>query len=485
MAYQHGIYGNIASTIMPASNVASRGIQVVIGTAPINLLSNPSAAVNTPILLSSLSDVKSSLGYSTDLDKYTIMQAVHATFEVFDLAPIVAINVLDPAKHVTAGKTSNGAMASGTYTISDKGVLLSTLVVKDGTGATTYDKGSDYTAAFNSDGTLTITRIATGDITTATSEIETTYSVIDPTKVTAEDVVAGIAYVNRVFQATDCIPEILIAPGFAQGATVGAALISAAESVSTVFKATALVDIDSSVSTTIAAAIAAKTTDCYTSRNAVVCYPKVITNQSKTVYMSAMLAALMQYTDSLNESTPFISPSNKTFNILGTVLAGGTSVLYTLDEANQLNAEGIFTAINFQGWKSWGDNTGYYSYAAEQAGTTYDPVDKYINVKRAFDWQNNGFITRYFAEIDDPMNYRAIQTLITDENQFYNAFIAAGMVAGMSIVYSQKENTIASILAGKIVFHQYMTPYLPMQTIENTMQFDPTMLAAALGGASS
>jgi phage tail sheath protein FI len=485
MSYQHGIYGSIAKTVMPASNVASRGIQVVIGTAPVNLLSNPSAAVNTPVLLSGLSDVKASLGYSTDADSFTIMQAVHASFEVFDIGPIVAINVLDPAKHVTTGKTSNGAMVNGGYTISDKGVLLSTPVVKDGTGTTTYAKGTDYTAAFNSDGAVTITRIATGEIATATAEIETTYSVIDPAKVTSDDIVAGIAYVNRVFQATDCIPEILLAPGYAQNAAVGAALISAAAAVSTVFKATAVVDIDSSTAKTISAAIAAKTTDGYTNRNAIVCYPKVVTNQSKTVFMSAMLAALMQYTDEQNDSTPFISPSNKAFNILGTVLADKTSVLFTLDEANSLNAEGIFTALNFQGWKAWGDNTGLYSYNAEQAGTTYDPVDRYISAKRSFDWQNNGFITRYFSRIDNPANYRAIQTLITDENQFYNAFITAGMVAGMSIAFNQQENTIDAVLAGKIVFHQKLAPYIPLQVIEVTLQFDPTMLTAALGGASS
>jgi uncharacterized protein len=470
---------------MPASNTASRGIQVVVGSAPVNMLAAP-AAVNTPILLSSLSDVRDKLGYSSDLDSYTIMQAVHATFEVFDTAPIVAINVLDPTKHTTTGKTSNGAMVSGVKTISDLGVLLSTLVVKDSLGTTTYVKDTDYSVAFNADGTLAITRIATGAIASATATVNTTYSILDPTKVTAADVAAGVALIDRVFQATECIPEILIAPGWSHNTVVGAALILAAQKISTVFKATAVLDLDSTTAVTTAAAIALKTTDGYTSRDAILCYPKVMTNQSKIIWMSAQVAALMQYTDSLNDSTPFVSPSNKTFNILAAVLGdNSTQVLYTLDEANQLNAEGIFTALKFQGWKSWGNNTGYYSYTAEQAGTEYDPKDRFINVKRGFDWQLNGFITRYWSKIDSPTNFRAIQTLITDENQFYNPFITAGLVAGMKLVYDQTANPIDQLLEGKIVLKQYLTPYLPMQVIENTVQFDVSMLTTALGGESA
>ena len=487
MAYQHGIYGTIGKSIMPASTTAERGIQVVIGTAPVNMLDDPSSAVNTPILLSELSDVSGSTGYSTDLDDYTIMQAVHATFEVFDTAPIVAINVLDPSAHTTAGKTSEGAMSGGIYTPSDIGILTSTLVIKDSTGATTYTKGTDYSVAFNDDGRLSITRISSGSISTATATIQAEYSILDPSLVTSADIISGIAIVDKVFQLTDTIPEIIIAPGFSQKPAVAEALVTAAKAVSTVFKATAVVDIDSTTVTTIADAISWKSTNGYSDRNLIVCFPKVETNQDKIIWMSAMLAALMQYTDAQNDGTPFVSPSNKTFNIDAAMLgdSSNTQVLYTLDEANELNAEGIFTALKFQKWRSWGDNTGYYSYTEEEAGTEYDPKDQYISIKRGLDWQNNGFITRYWSKIDSPMNYRAIQTLITDENQYYNAFITDGLVAGMSIVYDQSENTMAVILAGKIILHQYLTPYLPIQTISNTIQFDATMLETALGGESS
>lgn len=484
MSYLHGIYGTIAPTAMPASNTAKRGIIAVVGTAPVNLLIDPASALKTPILLNGLSDVKKKIGYSPDVDSYTIMQAVHSAFEVFDVAPIVAINVLDPETHKTA-KTSAGSMVSGIYIPEDKGILLSSLAVKDSSETTTYDLGSDYTAEFATDGDLVVTRIAGGDIATATDALKLSYDVIDPSKVTAADIVAGIGYIDRIFQTLNIIPEILIAPGYAQNATVGVALIEAAREISTVFYATALVDIDSAVATTSDAAITAKTTNGYGVRDDYVLFPKVMTSAGVTVWYSAHMAALMMYTDSKNGDAPFVSPSNKDAKIMAAVLADGTPVLYTLDEANALNAEGITTALNFQGWRSWGNYTGAYSQEAAEAGQVFDPKDVYINVKRGLDWQSNGFISRYWSKIDDPMNFRAIQSLVTDENAYYNPYINAGYVAGMSIAYDQTENTTESLLAGILKIKQSLTPYLPLQAIENTLQFDVSALTAALGGVTA
>ena len=484
--YKHGIYISQSATVTPVSNKATGSIQAVVGVAPINLISNPAGAVNKPILLSSIDDVAEYIGYSTDVNKFTLMQAVHATFEIFSTAPIIAINVLDPSKHATA-KTSSASLSGGVLTIEDTGVLLSTLKLTSSDGTVTYVSGTDYTAAFNSDGTVLVTRVSSSTALTATSTISIGYSILDTTKVTDADIVAGIAVINKAFQITGVVPEILLAPGYSQNKVVSSALITAAQSVSCVFEATALVDIDAKANTTIDAAIAVKSTNSLAVRDAILCYPKVTTSQGKTVYMSAQLGALMQYVDSQNESTPFVSPSNKDFKIIAAVLddTDKTQILYTLDEANRLNGEGIFTAINFDGWKSWGNNTGIYSLTAVDVGETIDVKDRYINIKRAFDWQNNGFIRRYFSKIDSPLNLKAIQTLITDENQYYNAFIAVGYVAGMSITYNQADNPTSQILNGTIKFKQSITPYTPMEVVENTLQFDPTTLETALEGSAN
>ena len=49
--YKHGVYTSEQATSMTAPLSGTAGLQVVIGTAPINMLENPAAAVNTPILV--------------------------------------------------------------------------------------------------------------------------------------------------------------------------------------------------------------------------------------------------------------------------------------------------------------------------------------------------------------------------------------------------------------------------------------------------
>ena len=481
-SYLHGIYGSQEPTSTPIENTATSGIQAVVGTAPVNLLDNPAAAVNTPILLNNIREVNGKLGYSSNVDQFTLMQAVHSSFEVFKVAPIVVINVLDPKKH-TADETVSGELANAGISIAKEGILLSTIKMTSEDGVTTYTLGTDYSAAFSEDGTVLVTPAATG--TAISKKVKIEYSRLDPSKVTDEDIIAGIQLIDRVFPLLQVIPEILLAPGYSQQKDVAAALATAAQSVSTVFKATVLADIDSAASKTISTAISAKVSQGMNNRDIIPCFPKVMTTGGKTVWMSAQLGALMEATDSANESTAIVSPSNKDFKISAAVLVDGTPISYTLEEANQLNGEGIFTALNFLGWKSWGNNTGIYSFSDEQKGKNFDERDRFISIKRSFDWQNNTFICRYFSEIDDPLNLKATQALVTDENQFYNAFIAEGKVAGMSINFNESDNPTAQILAGKIIFKQKLAPYTPLEAIENDMQFDPTMIKSAFSGGDN
>lgn len=481
--YQHGIYGSYAKTRVPITNASEGGIQCVIGTAPVNLLDNPAGAVGVPIPLNGWDDVDASIGSSDDVDKYTIMQAVHCTFELFQVAPIIVINVLDPAKHTTA-QNAERALANGETTLSDQGILLSTLVLTSDDGTTTYASGTDYTAAFDDSGLVVVTMVTGGKLT-ATSTIKAAYSVLDPTKVTDADIIAGIALVDRVYPFLGYDPDTLLAPGWSQNADVAAALIAASKKISTVFKGTALSDIDPAANKTIAAAIAAKTANGLNVRDCIPCWPKVITTSGITVWYSAMWGAAMQYNDYLNSSTALKSPSNKALPIQATVLGDGTQVMLMPDEANQLNAEGIVTALRFAGWKSWGNNTGIYSQTAEKAGASFDVKDRWINIKRSFDWQNNGFVQRYWSKVDDSTNYKQIQSFITGENAYYNTFIGAGLVAGMEVIFNQTENQITQIMDGLVKFHQKIAFYPPMEAVENVMEFDPDILQAALSGGSN
>ena len=102
MAYKHGVYTSEVATSMVAPITGTAGLQVIVGTAPVNMLADPAAAVNTPLLVNNYKEAVEAVGYVADFEKYTLCECISAAFSVVGVGPMVLINVLDPAKHATA-----------------------------------------------------------------------------------------------------------------------------------------------------------------------------------------------------------------------------------------------------------------------------------------------------------------------------------------------------------------------------------------------
>ena len=66
MAYKHGVYTSEVETSMTAPITSSAGLPVVIGTAPVNMLTDPAAAVNKPLLVSNYKEAVEAVGYVKD-----------------------------------------------------------------------------------------------------------------------------------------------------------------------------------------------------------------------------------------------------------------------------------------------------------------------------------------------------------------------------------------------------------------------------------
>ena len=164
--------------------------------------------------------------------------------------------------------------------------------------------------------------------------------------------------------------------------------------------------------------------------------------------------------------------------ITGLVLDDGTEVTLDQNQANLLNSQGIITAINVNGWRTWGNNTAAYP------GVT-DPKDRWFCCRRFFSWWGNSFIMTYFQKVDDPANYRLIESIVDSENIRGNSYTSQGKCAGAKIVFEEKDNQITDILNGKIKFRQYLAPYTPAEDILNVLEFDPSMLAAAISGGGN
>ena len=101
MAYKHGVYNTEQATSLTVPIQGNAGLQVIFGTAPIHLAKDPAAAVNTPKLVYSYKEAVEAVGYNDDFEAYTLCECISAAFSVVGVAPMVLINVLDPAKHLS------------------------------------------------------------------------------------------------------------------------------------------------------------------------------------------------------------------------------------------------------------------------------------------------------------------------------------------------------------------------------------------------
>ena len=485
MAYKHGVYTSEVATSMVAPITGTAGLQVIVGTAPVNMLKDPAAAVNVPLLVSSYKEAVEAVGYLPDFANYTLCECISANFSVVGIAPMVLINVLDPAKHKIAITGGTVQVNDGVAVLEETGVLLEGLTVKS--GSTTLTAGTDYTTTWNDDGTLNIVVLSTGAGKEATS-LTVTGNKIDPSKVTAADIVGGVdsstgketglEVVRQVYPKLSMTPGILLAPRFSKDATVAAALQAKTKSINSVFGAVCVVDIDSSNTgaTKYTAVKTTKEAQAVSDPNAYAVWP--FAKVGNTVYSgSALAAALTAYTDAQNDDTPNVSPSNKTIAISAACLPDGTEVVLDQEQANLLNGQGVITAINANGFKLWGNNTAAYP-------STTDPKDRWLAVRRFFDWDGNNFILTYWQKVDKPGNKRLIQSIVDSQNIIGNGYVARDYCAGYRIEFRDDENPITDLLDGKLTTHTYLAPYIPAEKIVNIREYDTAALEAALTGGS-
>ena len=165
--YKHGIKINENPTETVKPKEGTSGIAVVIGTSPINLLDDPEKAVNKPIAVRSYEEAVKKMGYSEDYEKYTISQSIYASFKQFSVAPIVLINVLDPARHKEAVTEQEVKVENRQATLKKSGMLMKALVVKKEDAE--LKSGTDYIATFDEDGYVVISLLESGSAGAATT----------------------------------------------------------------------------------------------------------------------------------------------------------------------------------------------------------------------------------------------------------------------------------------------------------------------------
>lgn len=481
MAYQHGIDIKENATSISAPITGTAGLQVVFGTAPVNLLADPYSAVNKLIIAYSLADAVAGLGYSTDYENYTLCQSMDANFKLFGVAPVIFCNVLDPAKHKTTQEETECELSGGQATLKVTGMLLDTVVVKAGD---TKISNENYITSFDNNGYVVVTLTAAGQTAVTTGTLKISGEKLDPAAVTATDIIGGydsvtgketgIELVRQVYPKFSMTPGLLLAPGWSHDASVATTLAAKCNEINGVFTCECLIDISTENARKYTDVGAEKENIACISKHAILCWP-MAEYKGKIFYLSSVLAACIAHTDISNDDVPNLSPSNIPMPISGAVLQDGTEILLDQIQANDLNAIGVVTVLNSNGWRSWGNNTACYP-------DNIDPKDRWIACRRFFSWHGNTFIRLYGERVDSPANYRLIESLVDDENVRGNSLVSQGKAAGIRIEYNADENPTKQVIDGKIKFHQYLAPYTPAEYIENTLEFDRSMLEAALSG---
>lgn len=480
--YQHGIISSEKATVMDKPVEVNSAIAVVFGTAPINMAKDPYSVTNAPILLENYEDAVEKLGFSYDFKNYTICQSIYARFVKALMGPIVVVNVLDPNVHVTDVTATEFAIVNKKITIDVQGILLDSIKLTSTDDVTTYVVEDDYIAGFDDSGTVFIAITKDGAIANATT-VKVTYKKLAPEQVTGTTIIGGydeetrkrtgIECISLVYPMTNLIPCQLLAPGWSHIPTVAAMLSSKAKLINSLFYAVAVTDIDSSSVVKVDDLLEYKINNGYDDKYNISCYPKVIVDGYE-MYYSAVVDAVIATTDNNNDG-PYASPSNKTISIDGTCLEGGEEIYYDLDEANEINAAGVVTAINMDGWRTWGNEMSCYP-------DNEDVKDRFIACRRVFNYRDNEFKTTFFNKVDDPLNFRLIESVVNAENAILATLASAGKIAGGSIQYNKDDNPDSQILDGHIKFARKLSPFTPAKVIETETEFDPTLNANALGG---
>ncbi len=497
--YNHGarVLEKPTSAVAPINGTA--GLQVVFGTAPVNLADDPYGVTNIPVLCYTWAEAVSKMGYSDDYEKYTLCASMYASFQLFRVAPVIFVNVLDPNTHKKTNTAQDVDVESLQAVVRLEGILPGSVDVKklDGSGddvtETALAVNTDYVLSFDDDGYLVITLTASGAGAAAT-KLRVASNSIDPSAVTMNDVIGvsaaggekGMEALRQVYPRFGLTPGLLLAPGWSHLPDVGVALAAKCVEINGVFSCEAFVDIDSRDTgcTAYANVKTAKENAGCTSKHVMALWP-CITVGSRKFWYSAIMGALTAYTDASNDDVPNLSPSNKLLGITGTVLAGavydaasGTwskEVFLDQTQGNAVNSYGVTTAINNNGWRSWGNNTAAYP-------STTDPKDRWFCCRRFFSWWGNSFILTYAQRVDDPASRQLIESIVDAENIRGNAYVAMGKCADAYIEFDETENTVQTLLNGQIRFHQHLAPFTPAEDILNTLEFDPDALATALNG---
>lgn len=485
MEIKHGIGVSEKATSLQQIATVNADVPVVIGVAPVHLATDPVPA-NVPVYCNDIGDAQAQLGYCSDFANYDACEAMYAYFYLYNVAPVVFINVLDITKHKKAGTQTALKLTNKVARITEP-VIVPTLKVKDSTNQKDLTKDVDYTALHDDDGNLVIT-LLDSDAVKNTANLAVTYEQVDPTAVTKQDIIGGedtttgikkgIEAIENVFPKLRIVPGILLAPKYSMDNEVAMILNAKGEAINGLFQAMVYADLPADDTLSKYSDVPAyKNEKNFVDKNLMIHWPKAKIGD-KILHMGTLNAALTYYIDATEgEDVPYISPSNHVIKIDGTCLDDGTDVLLSIKDANVLNGEGITTATNFVGgWRSWGNRTACYP-------ANLDPKDNFNPLRRMANWISATLVLSYFSKVDGPIRPRWCEQITDTINIWLAGLTADEKLLGGRVEFRCDENPNTSLINGHVKFHLYLGYLVPAEYVEFVLEYDVSYLQQLFNNA--
>lgn len=426
MTYRHGAFFDEAPTSLVTPVEVDSALPVVVGTAPVHTLPEGTAApINEPRLIFTVEDFVAQFGsvpQGENRHDYTLSEFAEVFIGRYSVAPVVCINVFDPAKHVRNTEPE--------------------------------EEGGEA------------------------------QSVPDASAVTPEDIIGGVdasgkrtglALVEKVFPLFRKVPGLVCAPGYSATPSVGIAIGAACKEISGHFKAMGIADLPASIERPEDAPAWVNDNNL-TDENLLLFFGTALYGGAEE-YGSTHLASVIAQRDSENEGIPFWSPSNKRMLCEGLAHNGAELALTPVEAAN-LNGNGIITGINMiGGLVVWGDQTACYP------GIT-DVKDASLPVRRMFNWIGNTLVLTAWQKVSNPLRRRLIASITDTFNLWLNGLAAREFILGGRVTFEAKDNSTLDLMDGKVRFHVYVTPPTAAREIMFTLEYDPTYLETLFADAA-
>lgn len=272
MALKHGINTYKDDTGVVAVQTAAVGIPYFIGAWPCH---RGKGYTGKPQLSSGFSEAEELGGYSTEWrnadgsPKWNLCQAMYGYHKLMGMSPAIFYNIFDPAKHKKAVAVEEFTVTDHIVELTADAIINDDLKVTAGSASTALTKGTDY-EAYYSGNALCIELLADSSSYSA-DKLKIGYDVADLSTITAEDVEMAVETVEMCRSVVGIVPDLICAPGWSTDPTVAAVMAAKAPSINGLFRAKAVVDINTKTVNDYSKVLKYKTDNGYVSEDMIVC----------------------------------------------------------------------------------------------------------------------------------------------------------------------------------------------------------------------